>query len=263
MTAVDDVLFFRNASGVLQTWSTTSGISQTFTNRPIDILSDMESYNEYIWYVRFGHMTRLDLIANQEYSEWSTSNAKGRFSINPATGVVYFVNNSNMMSQLYFSGDRNKWSQYQVGTISNIVTNSRILFSNPNVFYTANDGKVWDLFYFLSDCNSVIFRYKVEENGPESYLNKAELTKDTELSFSVFPQPASSQCTIRYNLKENQGVKLEIVTLNGTVLYETKLPEGNGKHEYPISLPKISSGIYMARLISETGFSTAQKIMIH
>ena len=85
---------------------------------------------------------------------------------------------------------------------------------------------------------------------PQIYAGIEDVSKtNDELSLTCYPNPANSDATVRYILKEKSDVSLEICNLHGkvlkTVFYETK---DAGTYNKTISVDEFADGIYICRL---------------
>ena len=78
-------------------------------------------------------------------------------------------------------------------------------------------------------------------------------------AFTLYPNPAKSEVTIRYTNLENSAA-LELYDLMGRSLYTQPLSESNG--ELVIPLPNYPSGIYIVVLRSEKGILEQRKLVI-
>lgn len=113
-----------------------------------------------------------------------------------------------------------------------------------------NNGPAFSLCYALADGNTGCFSIatSLEENS---------FAQNT----STYPNPAASNVTFEYTLKEKADVTLRIIDATGRVIENTymgNLPAGFQRQN--INLNNISSGIYMLQLIS--GNNTISKKLV-
>ncbi|MBK8564522.1 MAG: T9SS type A sorting domain-containing protein [Saprospiraceae bacterium] len=82
-------------------------------------------------------------------------------------------------------------------------------------------------------------------------------------SFEVFPNPASGQFFVRFDLMRQRNVRLEVLDVLGRVLYANSAAKefATGKHQLAIQAKDWPSGVYFVRLgVGEAGF--AKKIVV-
>lgn len=68
------------------------------------------------------------------------------------------------------------------------------------------------------------------------------------LSFEVFPNPASDHIVIRYELIENAKLNFTLVDLNGNVVKEAETDNSNASGEIEIDINALPSGLYHLRV---------------
>jgi hypothetical protein len=82
-------------------------------------------------------------------------------------------------------------------------------------------------------------------------------------SFEVFPNPASGQFFVRFDLMQQNNVRLEVLDVLGRVLYANSAAKqfAAGKHQLAIQAKDWPSGVYFVRLgVAEAIFS--KKIVV-
>jgi hypothetical protein len=81
--------------------------------------------------------------------------------------------------------------------------------------------------------------------------------------FQLYPNPASAQIMIRYNLSEESKVSITLFDLTGQVVKDLK-PEGNlkpGKQDHVFSLSGLHEGLYFVRFKSGKNTRTEKLII--
>src|SRR5690606_6419200 len=74
-----------------------------------------------------------------------------------------------------------------------------------------------------------------------------------ENSFSVYPNPTSGNFTVRISeISNNKITKLELLSLEGKLLYQTKLSEVQTE----INPGKLIPGFYLVKIISDNSIET-------
>jgi len=135
---------------------------------------------------------------------------------------------------------------------------------NGKIFKTTDGGDSWiqepqltsfnlNSVFFISDKlgwvvgdNGTILRYEGTNGGVRKEDNKGVT------GLNIFPNPATGQSTISFNLAEKKQVKLEIRDISGKVLkniYNGELMQG--EHEMRLNLANLSNGIYLGHLSTQ------------
>jgi len=69
-------------------------------------------------------------------------------------------------------------------------------------------------------------------------------------TFSIYPNPASDNATVNFNLKESTTVSVNVVNMLGQTVLSNKLGIVNaGTHNYDLSTADLSKGIYIVNVI--------------
>lgn len=106
---------------------------------------------------------------------------------------------------------------------------------------------------------NVIYQDSLRSNVFQVGINEAE----TPLSFTgVYPNPASGQCMVAYQLSEPAAVSIGLYDLSGR---EVKAPQeytGNaGNHTETLDLEGLAPGLYQVRIVSGKGLITSPLII--
>ncbi|KAB2818185.1 PKD domain-containing protein [Phaeocystidibacter marisrubri] len=75
-------------------------------------------------------------------------------------------------------------------------------------------------------------------------------------SVSLFPNPASANVSLSIEMAEGQDMTLEVVNLQGQVLYTQSLGRVEGEYIWSSDLSALPRGAYFVRLTGETGVKT-------
>lgn len=98
---------------------------------------------------------------------------------------------------------------------------------------------------------------------PENLSAGIERIANSNVPFTIFPNPAKNQVNITYSLNEIRTIEINIYDINGrkiSTLLNTIV--STGEHVQYLLLPSgVKPGIYLIRLISD-GASSVQRIMI-
>jgi len=98
---------------------------------------------------------------------------------------------------------------------------------------------------------------------PPDSSDKTGIT-DIELlsSVFVFPNPASDEVNVEFTLKNSANVIVELVDLNGKILYTRTLAHlNNGTHELNVNVSDFASGIYSVILRSDHSITTKKLVI--
>ena len=145
-----------------------------------------------------------------------------------------------------------------------------------SVYYSVNDG-AYRQWLNHSSAASTIFKGKLDSTysfysiaiDSAGNVESAKLLPDTKttlvltigiknitadnLNFKIFPNPATDQTTITYNLPEPAQVTLSIYDLTGRKIRSWKLEAGNLKNENKITIntADLNAGIYFLKLSTD------------
>jgi hypothetical protein len=78
---------------------------------------------------------------------------------------------------------------------------------------------------------------------------------------SVYPNPTDGMLNIQFTMNQSQSVRMEILSLNGEIVYNQDLGNVTGSVDKQIDLSSFAKGIYVLRLISDSG-TTNNKIVL-
>jgi hypothetical protein len=79
---------------------------------------------------------------------------------------------------------------------------------------------------------------------------------------SVFPNPTDGLMNIKFTMNESQSVSMEILSLNGEIMVSQDFGSIQGSIDKQVDLSSLSKGIYILRLISDSG-TTNEKIVLN
>jgi hypothetical protein len=116
------------------------------------------------------------------------------------------------------------------------------------------------------DCNSTTYLAKsvsARVNTNEETLSVVDkFSSEIEEFMSIYPNPTSSDLTVKFNLAQSGNVRISIVNFSGAVVFEplNGFME-SGVHEIVINTSEIQQGINVLKLQSASG-TKFEKIMI-
>lgn len=104
-----------------------------------------------------------------------------------------------------------------------------------------------------------IYNFRVETNSVVSNIDE-NLTNSIS-SISLFPNPANDLLTVRYELKINQKVDIEIFNLSGTSLISIQDDGHTGLNSLSIPLNKLQiAGVYFVKIKTKDRLETLKLI---
>ena len=142
-------------------------------------------------------------------------------------------------------------------------------------YSSATGWTVYDsIAYFVYDNDSTDF-YRIVFNGFESGfsgLGKAMFNKEhlqtvsvqayqQNVSFSMYPNPATNQLTLLLDYFESATMNIEILDLSGRTVMNKMIRLNNGVNQKTINISQLTSGIYLMNLRNDN-FSTTQKLIV-
>jgi hypothetical protein len=77
----------------------------------------------------------------------------------------------------------------------------------------------------------------------------------------VYPNPASDNLTVKFELDRPQTVRIDLLSLKGETVYSESHSRFTGTFNGKIDLSSLSGGVYMLRVISERGISNTKIIV--
>jgi hypothetical protein len=80
-------------------------------------------------------------------------------------------------------------------------------------------------------------------------------------NLTVFPNPASSQVTVSFNMKNQGQMNLEMVSVKGGSILTESLPFFQGEYRKTFDITSLAKGIYLLRITSDEG-TAVKKIVI-
>lgn len=159
--------------------------------------------------------------------------------------------------------------------ILNITNNSTLLeLNSTNYYYSApliydidSDG-ILEMIFIEYDINN-LWRYRLLVYNTN--VSTSVIDNKNEQNFNLFqnfPNPFNPSTVIRFNLFKSKNIKLQILNINGELvktIFEKELPPG--QHEViwdgtDSQNRKVTSGVYLYRLVSNENELTRKMILI-
>ena len=73
------------------------------------------------------------------------------------------------------------------------------------------------------------------------------------------PNPATNNTTIDYTIGSAENVTIEVVDITGKVVFS----KNNVTNNETINLSNLQTGVYLAKMVTETGVEETKKIIFH
>jgi hypothetical protein len=88
-------------------------------------------------------------------------------------------------------------------------------------------------------------------------------TKDLKSfeNINIYPNPCDGQLTINFSMADAQNVKIDLVSLQGSVIYTENIDSFKGTYNKTIDLTNVSKGVYMLRMTSDKGICNKKIIL--
>jgi hypothetical protein len=86
-------------------------------------------------------------------------------------------------------------------------------------------------------------------------------TIDSKNDFVIYPNPASKEINVNFNLSKSQKIKFTLFDLSGRKMFSNEYLKNRGSNSVVISLPELSSGTYILECSSED-FSSSKKLIV-
>src|SRR5690606_28516167 len=77
-------------------------------------------------------------------------------------------------------------------------------------------------------------------------------------NLEVYPNPARSQVTLRFEMPERADLRIQLVDKLGRVLQQQSVSYDQGQYNFRMDLNQYPVGLYSVRMISEKGIEYAQ-----
>jgi hypothetical protein len=198
-------------------------------------------YRDSFWYIAIGRMLyKVNIPAREQTLSFfnfsgqkeATANAL-KWSLEDYTSSVYY--------KIEQSADLTNFSVMgKINTLSD---------STYRHSYQFNDTK---------PANAVNF-YRLRlvfADSSYKYSSVIKINNSTDVAIALMPNPASVTLNVRINTPGDQPVKVEILTLNGRVLYTTSFTTIQGYFSKGVNISTYPSGIYYIRITTPDGITT-------
>lgn len=184
---------------------------------------------------------------NNVNSEYSGSN--GQLTINPISGVLYYIGWNSVVYQLY-KDNNDEWlsANISVGGVGD-TKQGAILYDSPHLLYFGGENHVYNSFYYPNNgCSAIIEKKGIGEGG-----------------LSVYPNPASEELFVSFNADEEDEISIQLFDVLGNLaVSEVEVLTSSGNYQISMSLHGINTGTYICRvLINEKEVAYKQVAVVH
>jgi hypothetical protein len=191
------------------------------------------------------------------------SDGSGRFQYRNSTSCQWMINPPYTPSiTIYFSNFSTEPIHDYV-QVYNYATNPPTLvdtFSGNHLIntippITINSQKAMVMFTSNNTIRGAGWNANYET--PFSFVQNKENFPD----LLIFPNPTEGLLNVSFTTDRSQSVKIEILSMNGEMIYSKDYGNINGSFDKQIDLSSVAKGIYILRLISDNG-TTNEKIVL-
>ena len=145
------------------------------------------------------------------------------------------------------------WKEFNMGTFSYVI--------NPEkTFYVKhNDGTIYRVYFTSFEGTSTgNLSFNFANVTPTASLDKV----NSNISFGMYPNPASGSVTIMYDIKSASADKntVSIYSLTGAKVLETEVTNNSGFFTKELNISNLSGGVYMVQI--QSGNATQTKKLV-
>ena len=110
---------------------------------------------------------------------------------------------------------------------------------------------------------SRLSNYTEFKQTPCKTNSKSELPKSNKYNdLSIFPNPSQGMINIKFNSLPNQEVRFVLYNFIGKEVYSKEFNITNeGMYSYKLDLSNLPEGVYIGKIISKSGHSSAVKLI--
>ncbi|MCE2957100.1 MAG: T9SS type A sorting domain-containing protein [Flammeovirgaceae bacterium] len=81
-------------------------------------------------------------------------------------------------------------------------------------------------------------------------------------AFSIFPNPTDGKSTVRYNLRQQSAVVIEVMDATGKIAIQESIgAQDVGTHEHQINLDGKSEGVFVVRVKAGNEIKTSKMVL--
>jgi hypothetical protein len=132
--------------------------------------------------------------------------------------------------------------------------------TNEPFYEIFNDIKNYGIIYAATYGRGIFRAEKYFTVGEDEIPAKQNAT---DVNLSVFPNPASNNIYVSFELLHNSDVQLKIYDLSGKILYSRNITDLNkGNQTFEVKVNSLARGSYVLQLITENNISTSKLVIV-
>ncbi len=156
-----------------------------------------------------------------------------------------------------------------------IHTNFKLSAAGESLALVAPDGlTIYDSVSFLNQTADISWGRIPNGSGPWRSLKPTPSSANntvgidplnlTSLSFSIFPNPASHEITIKYSNSptSSNSFTLNIISLTGNVVFEKQFDIADMDSQYSLHIPDLPGGIYTVRIQNKNQYGIRKLVIL-
>lgn len=175
----------------------------------------------------------------------SARGADGHFTINAATGTIYYTGNDSRLYQQYVVDfASNQWGNVPATQSFGDIAGRSLVFKTPHLFYIGDNNLVYNLYYFQGCTPSPL---RVSGVDTDHIQSENQIYTDGNVLpaavGSVFPNPFTDQLSV---FVEGSGVaELKVSDVNGKAIITKEYTF----EEISFSTAGLSAGMYLCTIV--------------
>lgn len=120
----------------------------------------------------------------------------------------------------------------------------------------------WNLFDPFNSGKNMLYGQNIFNNGQIGLITSITETSKSELSAKVYPNPATDQLTVLFDLPAPEDVEIKLFTFHGQLLSSIGLTKGQaGANQVIVDIEKLPAGAYYLQ-INTSGSYAVKKILV-
>ncbi len=166
----------------------------------------------------------------------------------------------------YISGYAFTFQKFDLGygdfvDIYNATTNPPTLYERFDI-YNHPEGEIFNVNFKKMRINFVSDNWDQSDGFQLGYYAIAGIEDHSGIEdLSVYPNPASSNIFVDFNMEEAVSVTCRLLDAAGKLIYTDVVEAAPGANKHVINVSNLSSGFYMLEMHTPTG-KTIQKVMV-
>ncbi len=101
----------------------------------------------------------------------------------------------------------------------------------------------------------------VDSIAPARLIGMEEMKNLSESSFALYPNPATSEVNVSFEITSSSNVSVQLIDITGRVVLSKNIKATKGQNLIPVSVSELNHGLYFMNVSSE-GKSITKKLII-